>query len=91
MEEKLKFRPSEEESLITIFEGIDQNTARLIESTKPPGFRDTKQAKWFYKIRNDIVHSRPINEEVDFEDEVWGNLILASLQVLEQSHVQSVP
>lgn len=86
MEEKLKVRPKEEDSLITIFEGIDQNTTSLIESVKPSNLREVKEARWFYKIRNNIVHSRPINEEVDFEDEEWGILILASLQVLEQSH-----
>lgn len=86
MEQKLKVRPKEDESLINIFSGIDPNTINLIESVKPSSHRETKEAIWFYKIRNNIVHSRPINEEVNFEDEEWGILILASLQVLEQSH-----
>ncbi|MFJ5713711.1 hypothetical protein [Neobacillus sp. NPDC093127] len=86
LEQKLKVKPTEEESLITIFDGIGSNTIDLIKSVKPPSFKDAKEATWFYKIRNNIVHSRPINEEVNFEEEVWWTLILASLQVVEQSH-----
>ncbi|WP_059173229.1 hypothetical protein [Bacillus sp. FJAT-27445] len=86
LEKKLKMRPTEEESLITIFDGIDANTISKIMSIKPISFRDSREATWFYNIRNNIVHSRPIHEEVNFEEDVWGVLILASLQILEQSH-----
>ncbi|NRD76221.1 hypothetical protein HPT25_01695 [Bacillus sp. BRMEA1] len=86
LEKELKKRPTEEESLITIFNGIDNGTVSLIESIKPSSFSDSKNAVWFYNIRNNIVHSRPIHEEVNFEDEVWETLILGSLQIVEQSH-----
>lgn len=86
LEHKLKMRPTEEESLITIFDGIEENIISEIKSIKPSKFKNSKEATWFYNIRNNIVHSRPVHEEVDFEEEVWEVLILSSLKILEHSH-----
>ncbi|NRF94427.1 hypothetical protein HQN89_26295 [Paenibacillus frigoriresistens] len=86
IETSIGHKPSEEQSLITIFKNVNTLPIELIQKIKPASYLQAKDATWFYSIRNSIVHSRPAVDEVSFDTPTWNILLLASLHIVEQCH-----
>ncbi|MED1265473.1 hypothetical protein P4U03_02040 [Bacillus mycoides] len=47
---------------------------------------DGKEAKWFYKIRNSLVHGRRMEKELQLEEKDWFVLLGVSLEILKMVH-----
>jgi hypothetical protein len=86
IENTLKCRATEEDSALDLIKGSPQNVKDLLEKVKqtdtnyPPTM---EVGKWFYQIRNNIVHFRPANEKINLTDPQWDELIRGTLGVIE--------
>jgi hypothetical protein len=86
IEDTLGWRAKDEDSSINLIDGSPQNAKDLLEKVKktdtncPPTM---EIGKWFYKIRNNIVHFRPANEKIHLTDPQWDELIRGTLGVIE--------
>ena len=81
------WKPKEEHALIKIFKSLpDKLLDDLFVFRKagdPKSVNDyDKTARWFYKVRNTIVHSR-LSGEVNIENLDWDSFIATSLQIVE--------
>ena len=86
VEEILSWRPLEEASVEKIIDGSLENTKDLLENIKNSDrqMSDKKISKWFYSIRNNIVHFRQTTQPIDnMSDKYFDKLIRATLQIIE--------
>ncbi len=85
IEDTLGWYAKEEDSSIKLINASTQNAKDLLEKVKkttnsPPTM---EIGKWFYQIRNNIVHFRPANEKINLTDPQWDELIRGTLGVIE--------
>jgi len=78
IEGTLGWRQREEDGMISLFEAVDALSCRFYGAysahwTDGPGGHTAKSmAQHFYKLRNSIVHFRPITEQQSFTYERWA-------------------
>lgn len=82
IEDKIGWRPQEEDSIEEIFEKIDSTLMLEIETIKNKYAQDMKICKWYYKLRNSIAHYRPIHEPIIMLDDEWNKLIKFNYDVI---------
>ncbi|UOQ44059.1 hypothetical protein MUN89_19685 [Halobacillus salinarum] len=81
---EIGWRPKEIDTLKRIFEKVNSTPIEIIKELKSQDQKTMSDYKWFYQIRNSIVHSRPSIEEVFFENSEWDKLIQATIHIIEQ-------
>lgn len=87
LDTELGWRPKEEEALKGVFSKIDEKPKELIKMVKSSDEESMKDYKWFYRIRNSLVHSRPSTQQIQYTNEKWDFLLQATLHIIEQWHL----
>lgn len=84
MEDVTGWRPKEEESLAKLLTDTPEYAMKLLEEVKTASTANAEAniAKWFYKLRNSIVHFRPTLNTVVLDDASWDKLIRACLSII---------
>lgn len=85
LEDTLGWRAKEEDSSVRLIHGSPPNAKDLLEKIKKTdtNYSTMEIGKWFYQIRNNIVHFRPANEKINLTDPQWDELIRGTLGVIE--------
>lgn len=88
LENITSWRPREEDAIEKIFASTKETTRDYFldffkSSPELPSFVDHK---YFYKIRNSIVHFRANHEEFVLSDLQWNLLILATLYLIDEQY-----
>lgn len=90
IETRLSWRPRENESLKLIIDYCDSETMRkACASLCPEAASETSDqsavvAKQIYTLRNRIVPSRPVHEEIQKDDESWNAIVRSMLEITQQ-------
>lgn len=85
LEDILSWRPLEESSVKKIIEASPKETKSLLKEVKDsmPRTKSYALEKWFYGIRNNIVHFRAATPIIEMSDDNWDELIRATLRMIE--------
>ncbi len=85
VEKELHWRAQEEGSLEKIFNKSPKKYIAHLKSikNKNPQMSGMNTPKWFYQIRNNIVHFRLANQSVNMDDKERDELVMTTLQLIE--------
>ena len=86
IEEKISWRPNEENAIEEIFKQIEnQNFTRDLEKVKgkEKEVQGMKLHKWYYQKRNSIAHYRAVHEPVKLDAADWNTMIKFNFEVIE--------
>jgi len=88
LENITSWRPKEDEALNKIFESTEASTKLYFDSffNSLSEFQAQQQYKFFYKLRNSIVHFRTTHDSIDLTDSQWNKLIHATLYLLDEHY-----
>lgn len=88
LENITKWRPREEDALEKIFNSFTSTTEYYfnIFFTSSDDLKDQSNHKYFYKLRNSIVHFRTSHEETDLTDSQWNKLIMATFYLVDENY-----
>ena len=90
LEESTGWKPTEQDALEKLLGTIEQSDKELFSKLQKiinfPEHESEKYhritANFIYKLRNNIVHFRAINEEKSYNDEEWNVIIEFCLEVV---------
>lgn len=85
MNTELNYKFTEESSIQKIFENLSEDIKSNIRSIKDD-INTNSEYRWFYKVRNSLVHGRRADNEIQLEEWQWLILISASLDILQIVH-----
>lgn len=90
IEETLKWHHNEEMSLKIIFADLPRKSIEPLDEIKKlnPENCEMTTPKWFYLIRNNIVHFRPAHETIEFGDKDWDKLIKVTLEIINSGYTR---
>lgn len=84
IEEKISWRPNEENVIEKIFKQIeDQNLIKDLELIKKKESQGMNLYKWYYRKRNAIAHYRVVHEPVKLDAIEWNAMIKFNFKVIE--------
>lgn len=88
LENITSWRPKEDDAIEKIFENAKTTTRKYFEdfhlsSAELKGFKDSK---YFYQLRNSIVHFRANHLELELTREQWNLLFIATLYLLDEQY-----
>ncbi|UKO98956.1 hypothetical protein [Nostoc sp. UHCC 0870] len=85
IEKYIGWKPKESDAINYLMDKSPEDAIAIFKEIKKfiDGNEEGKSGDIVYKIRNSIVHFRPVNEYVDLDDKQWDNMILACLYVIE--------
>jgi hypothetical protein len=88
LENITSWRPKEDEALNKIFESTEASTKVFFDVffSSSNEFQDLLHYKFFYKLRNSIVHFRTTHDSIDLSDDQWNKLIHATLYLLDEHY-----
>jgi hypothetical protein len=88
LESITSWRPKEDEALNKIFELTEASTKRYFDTffNSSNEFKSQAQYKFFYKLRNSIVHFRTAHDSINLTDSQWNKLIHATLYLLDEHY-----
>lgn len=88
LENITSWRPREEDALEKIFSIAKQNTKNSFDNFQKsnPNLQNQSEYKYFYKLRNSIVHFRSSHEEFKLNSEQWNLLIIATLTLIDEQY-----
>lgn len=95
IEDQLKWKPVEADAIRFLFKSIDMDNSQedgrlnLIQAKRTCRERgldqsedNTANSKFIYMLRNNIVHYRPLHQNIELDDEVWNSIIQFLLKVV---------
>ncbi|MFS0598610.1 hypothetical protein AB1L16_18040 [Peribacillus frigoritolerans] len=85
MKTELNYKFTEESSIQKIFENLSEDIKSNIRSLDG-GIKSNNEYKWFYNVRNSLVHGRRADKEIQLHEWQWLILISASLDILKMVH-----
>ncbi|WP_303760255.1 hypothetical protein [Alcanivorax jadensis] len=92
LEDKLNWRPHEENSLSGLLKNSNNHTATKIVTalniTEPPENITSFAAKKVYKLRNGLVHYRPSHQSLDFDEIDWAMLCSGMIDIVFDIYYQ---
>lgn len=88
LESITSWRPKEDEALNKIFESTQASTKLYFDTffNSSNEFKTQVQYKFFYKLRNSIVHFRTSHDSIDLTENQWNKLIHATLYLLDEHY-----
>mgnify|MGYP003575158477 CR=1 FL=1 len=87
LENTTSWRPREDEAIQKIFSSFKLSTTDAFNNFFiSVNSEDQTSYKYFYKLRNSIVHFRANHEEFDLEENQWNLLILATLTLIDEQY-----
>jgi hypothetical protein len=94
LEDSTGWKPTEKDALEKLLETIEHTNKELFNNLKSVIFFPEENpekyykitANFIYKLRNNIVHFRPINEEENYEDTKWNIILEFCLNVVIYLH-----
>lgn len=88
LESITSWRPKEDEALSKIFETTASSTKLYFDTffDSSTEFQTQVRYKFFYKLRNSIVHFRTSHDNIDLTDDQWNKLIHATLYLLDEHY-----
>lgn len=88
LESITSWRPKEDEALNKIFESTEASTKLYFDNffSSSSEFQAQQQYKFFYKLRNSIVHFRTSHDSIDLTNSQWNKLINATLYLLDEHY-----
>lgn len=95
LEHHLSWRPKEDEALMELISSCGGSCLqRLCNAFQVPYAPDAQHKSWesvasrVYKLRNNVVHYRPIHEAVSKSDEEWNQVVRAMLDVVNDVYTR---
>lgn len=90
LESITSWRPKEDEALSKIFELTEASTRLYFDTffKSSSMLQNQVQYKFFYKLRNSIVHFRTFHDSIDLTDSQWNKLIHATLYLLDEHYIK---
>jgi hypothetical protein len=83
LEKGLGWHPQEDQAINEMIKESSTGIKEILEKAKVgTDYNDENIEKFFYKIRNDIVHFRARQKEPDFDNTQWNLLVQASLRLI---------
>jgi len=91
VEEKIGWRPREEDALEKIFEKTSSSTTTLFLAVfqNPQAVEVISCSKQFYKLRNSIVHFRANHTEPILNQIQWNLIIQGTLELIDQHYSEN--
>jgi hypothetical protein len=88
LENITSWRPKEDEALTKIFDLTNDSTKLYFEAffNTSQELQGQEQPKFFYKLRNSIVHFRTAHNNIELNDNQWNMLINATLYLLDEHY-----
>lgn len=88
LENITSWRPKEEDALEKIFSIAKTNTKDSFNKFQEsnPNFQNQNYYKYFYKLRNSIVHFRTNHEDFELNTNQWNLLIIATLTLIDEQY-----
>lgn len=88
LESITNWRPKEDEALNKIFESTENSTKAYFETffNSSTELQGIQQYKFFYKLRNSIVHFRTSHNNIELTESQWNKLIHATLYLLDEHY-----
>lgn len=90
IENLIGWRPREEDVIVKLVSESPEEATQLLSDVKKKvtGSQDYETGKWFYQIRNSIVHYRPATPEISLDDADWDKIIRAILIIVHYWYSQ---
>ncbi|WP_162927193.1 hypothetical protein [Flavobacterium anhuiense] len=87
LENSTSWKPREDEAVEKIFSSFKISTKEAFNDFyQSINYTGENPHKYFYKLRNSIVHFRANHEELDLEESQWNLLILATLTLVDEQY-----
>lgn len=87
LEDVTNWRPKEDQALEKIFDESKSSTiSYFVEFKKSLDDGSPEFQKYFYKLRNSIVHYRANHEEYKLNNKQWNKLIMCTLILIEEHY-----
>ena len=88
LENITSWRPKEDEALNKIFESTKNSTKFYFNEffSSSSELQGIQQYKFFYKLRNSIVHFRTTHDNIELTDSQWNKLIHATIYLLDEHY-----
>lgn len=88
LEAKITWKPKEDDALERIFSSSREVTRQYFRDflATSPDLLARSDHKYFYSLRNSIVHFRASHEDYELTNEQWNLLILATLYLLDEHY-----
>jgi hypothetical protein len=85
VESIISWKPKEDESVQRIINKAPPDSIKLLNEVRELIDGDTKSlgSNFYYKIRNSVVHYRPVTQQPSISDECWDKLIRATLEIIQ--------
>lgn len=88
LENATGWRPKEDEALNKIFDSTERSTMMYFDVffNSCPEFQSSKRSKFFYQLRNSIVHFRNAHNNIELNENQWNKLLHATLFLIDEHY-----
>ena len=88
LENTISWRPKEEDAIEIIFNNTQASTKTIFTDflDSSPNLHGQKDSKYFYSLRNSIVHFRANHVDHELSNVQWNKLLIATIHLIDEQY-----